>query len=334
MSKNDFSHTTITKQRPNDMMHFGKVGVLLGGDSPEREISLTSGDAVLKSLHNSGVQAVAIDPVDGLIQRLQEEQIDVAFIVLHGGAGENGEIQAVLQHMKIPYTGSDFASCALAMDKVRSKCVFQALNIPTPEFAVVETIKEAKEAAQRIGFPVCIKPAGLGSSVGVSKVDKLSAVEKAYQSAAQFKDTILLEKWIEGKDIFVTILDGNVLPAVEVKPEQQFYDYKAKYESSSTVYTCPAKLTDAQTKQLNELSYYAFLALGCKDWGRLDWVMDKQNNFWLLEGNTVPGMTTHSLVPMSAKAVDINFDQLVLSILRLALEVKAPSAPIAVNAAK
>lgn len=302
--------------------NFGKVAVLFGGTSAERAVSLDSGNAVLQALLRKGIDAYPIDTLgvegeDDFIDQLKKGDFDAAFIVLHGTHGEDGTVQGLLELLGIPFTGSAVAASALSMDKVRSKFIFQTLNLPTPPFAVAASFECAERIAQTIGFPVSVKPTKQGSSVGVSRVTQLSELLAAFNLAAQYGE-VMIEKWIDGSDFFVTVVDSEVYPSVQVTLKTGFYSYEAKYESNETQYTCPAVLPDTKEQELRIIAKQAFDALGCKDWGRVDFVQDDQGHFWILEVNTVPGMTSHSLVPLSAKAQGIEFDDLVVNILRLA----------------
>lgn len=301
--------------------NFGKVAVLFGGTSAEREVSLESGMAVLQALHRKGIDAHPIDTlnIEGephFIDRLRQGCFDVAFIVLHGTHGEDGTIQGLLKWLDIPFTGSSVAASALSMDKVRSKFIFQALNLPTPPFAVASSFEEAQKIAQTMGYPVSVKPTREGSSIGVSKVIQPNNLKEAFDLAAQYGE-VMIEKWIEGSDFFVTIMGSEVYPSVQVKVKTGFYTYEAKYKSNETQYLCPSPLLPSQENKLRILAKKAFDALGCSAWGRVDLVQDEQDQFWILEVNTVPGMTSHSLVPLSAKAQGIEFDDLVVKILAM-----------------
>ena len=303
---------------------FGKVAVLLGGRSSERQISLESGNACLDALQRMGVNAHPIDPSDDLAIKLKLGDYDRAFIMLHGKEGEDGVVQGILQMMGIPFTGSGVAASALAMNKSRAKLVMHGLEIPTPIFGVAYTLSQAKALAEQIGLPLSVKPVNEGSSIGVTRVDDFEKLENAYTRAAVYGE-VMIEKWIDGEDYFVSILGEEVLPPVKVKPANQFYDFNSKYESDKTVYSCPAPLSVDKEKQLKEISYNAFRALGCEGWGRVDVVQDKAGQFWVLEVNTVPGMTSHSLVPMSAKSRGMSFDELVMAILATSINEKQVS---------
>lgn len=293
---------------------FGKVAVLLGGRSSERVISLQSGQNILEALLRQGVDAHPIDPDENFVQTIANGRFDRAFIALHGKDGEDGVIQGVLQMLGIPYTGSGVAASALAMDKPRAKLVMYGLDIPTPPFGVAKTLEQANQLSKKIPFPLSVKPVAEGSSIGVTRVATLSELPSAFAKAAQYGD-VIIEQWIDGKDYFVSVLGDKVLPSVEVHTQSAFYDFEAKYESDATQYLCPSPIEWEDEKNLRAIAYRAFCALGCEGWGRVDLIKDHAGKFWVLEVNTIPGMTSHSLVPMSAKADGIDFDALVLEIL-------------------
>lgn len=298
---------------------FGKVAVLLGGRSAERAISLQTGQNIVESLKRQGVNVHAVDPSDDFLQVMKAGQFDRVFIALHGTGGEDGVIQGFLETLGIPYTGSGVAASALAMDKARAKLVMNGLEIPTPPFGLAKTLEQAQALAKKIDFPVSVKPVAEGSSIGVTRVASLEALPEAFAKAAQYGD-VIVEKWIDGKDFFVSILGDQVLPSVEVHTSSAFYDYEAKYESNVTQYLCPAPLAWEEEKEVRAIAYRAYCALGCEGWGRVDLVRDVAGKFWVLEVNTVPGMTSHSLVPLSAKAAGIDFDALVMEILTMILQ--------------
>lgn len=303
---------------------FGKVAVLFGGRSSEREVSLQSGQNVLEALLRKGIDAHGLDLDDQLALKLIEGKYQRAFIVLHGKEGEDGVVQGLLQMLGIPFTGSGVAASALAMDKARAKLVMHGLRIPTPIFGLARTIEQATEIAQRIQFPVCVKPVAEGSSIGITRVNQLKELAPAFIRAVQYGD-VLVEKWIEGKHFTVSIIGDQVLPSIEIRTPGEFYDYEAKYESNATQYLCPSPLSTQKEKLLGDLAHRTFCALGCEGWGRVDLIQDQQGKFWVLEVNTIPGMTSHSLVPMAAKAAGMNFDEAVVAILETTIEVAQPS---------
>lgn len=317
-----FTEKTLvrTPVRASQMSEFGKVAVLFGGRSSEREISMQSGQNILAALLRQGIDAHGIDPDQHLAQKLIEGKFDRAFVALHGKEGEDGVIQGLLQMLGIPFTGSGVAASALAMDKARAKLVMHGLRIPTPAFGIAKTAEQAQSIAQKVGFPVCVKPVSEGSSIGVTRVNQGNEISNAYEKAAQYGD-VIIEKWIEGKNLTVAVVGETVMPSIEIRTSSEFYDFNAKYESEETQYICPAPLSMAKERTLRELAYRAFCALGCDGWGRVDFMQDAQGKCWVLEVNTIPGMTSHSLVPMAAKAAGIDFDKLVLTILETTLVV-------------
>ena len=301
---------------------FGRVAVLFGGKSAERPVSLKSGAAVLAALQEAGVDAFGIDVGDDLLQRLSSEKIDRAFIVLHGRGGEDGTMQGLLECAGIPYTGSGVLASALAMDKLRTKQVWQSLGLPTPRHAVLASVADCEKAASELGFPLIVKPAHEGSSIGMAKVDSVAALVEAWQSAAQFDSQVLVEQWIKGPEFTVAVLRGEVLPPIGLGTPHSFYDYDAKYLANDTQYRIPCGLSAAKEAELKALTARACEAVGTQGWARVDVMQDADGRFWLLEVNTVPGMTDHSLVPMAAKAVGLEFIDLVQAILADSLEAR------------
>ena len=306
----------------------GRVGVLFGGLSAEREISLQSGAAVIEALEEAGVEFVAIDVGDNVIADIQAANIDRAFLILHGPGGEDGRMQALLEFLNIPYTGSDVASSALAMDKLRTKQLWRGVDIngqqglPTPEFAVLTQASDFARVLENLGGEVMVKPANEGSSIGMSRVNNAPALEVAFQTAAQYQGCILVERLIVGAEYTVAILDGVALPPIKLETDHSFYDFNAKYLADDTRYICPCGLSAEKEQELKTLALNAFNSVGCRGWGRVDVMADAQQQFYLLEVNTAPGMTGHSLVPMAAKAVGLSFAELVVTILRASLAVK------------
>lgn len=298
-----------------DPQAFGRVAVLFGGKSAEREVSLKSGAAVLQALQAAGVDAFGIDVGDDLLQRLDRERIDRAFIVLHGRGGEDGSMQGLLECAGIPYTGSGILASALAMDKLRTKQVWQSLGLPTPRHAALASVEDCHAAAAALGFPLMVKPAHEGSSIGMAKVDDVEALVAAWREASCFDSQVLVEQWIQGPEFTIAVLRGEVLPPIGLGTPHSFYDYDAKYLASDTQYRIPCGLDPVREQQLKELSARACEAVGVRGWARVDVMQDANGDFWLLEVNTVPGMTDHSLVPMAARAAGLDFQQLVLSIL-------------------
>lgn len=298
-----------------DPQAFGRVAVLFGGKSAEREVSLKSGAAVLQALQAAGVDAFGIDVGDDLLQRLDHERIDRAFIVLHGRGGEDGSMQGLLECAGIPYTGSGILASALAMDKLRTKQVWQSLGLPTPRHAALASVEDCHAAAAALGFPLMVKPAHEGSSIGMAKVDDVEALVAAWREASRFDSQVLVEQWIQGPEFTIAVLRGEVLPPIGLGTPHSFYDYDAKYLASDTQYRIPCGLDPVREQQLKDLSARACEAVGVRGWARVDVMQDANGDFWLLEVNTVPGMTDHSLVPMAARAAGLDFQQLVLSIL-------------------
>ncbi len=299
----------------NDVKAFGRVAVLYGGHSAEREVSLRSGAAVLEALQSAGVDAYGIDAGADLAQRLIEERPDRVFIAVHGRGGEDGSLQGLLESLRLPYTGSGVMASALGMDKLRTKLVWQSLGLSTPRY---ETLQEKADCAgliERLGTPLIVKPVHEGSSIGMSKANSLAELEAAWDDAQRYDDQSLVEQWISGAEFTVGILDGRALPAIRLRTTHTFYDYNAKYLANDTQYICPCGLPPDREQELAELCLRAFNAVGCRGWGRVDVMQDESGRFYLLEVNTVPGMTDHSLVPMAARAAGMSFTDLVLAIL-------------------
>lgn len=299
---------------------FGKVAVLFGGTSAEREISLKSGGEVLRALHSRGVDAHKVDPADGLLTQLLQGKFDRAFIVLHGRGGEDGTVQGLLQLLNVPYTGSGVLGSALSMDKLRTKQVWLAMGLPTPEYAQVNSVEDLQEFVSRVGYPVAVKPAREGSSIGVTRLTADKDVATAYAEARELDEIVIAERWISGAEYFCSILGNRALPMVRMETPREFYDYEAKYFSNDTRYHCPSGLSESKEFELQQMCLRAFEAVEGKGWGRVDFMLDTDGKAWLIEVNTVPGMTDHSLVPMSARAVGIEFDELVWQILAQTLE--------------
>lgn len=301
----------------HDIKALGRVAVLMGGCSAEREVSLKSGQAVLDSLLSSGVDAVGIDFEGDIQSIIKALPLDRIFLALHGRGGEDGTIQGVLEALDIPYTGSGVMGSAIAMDKARTKYLWQGMNLPTPKFSYVESKDSSllTQLVSLIGFPLAVKPSREGSSIGVFKVNNQTQLESAVDAALQMDEQVLLEQWVEGSEFTISLLNGNAMPVIGLKTDHTFYDYEAKYESDNTQYLLPSGLSPTDEESLGHLSERAFQALGCSGWGRVDVMRDARGQFWLLEVNTIPGMTSHSLVPMAAKAQGMSFDELVLSIL-------------------
>ena len=300
---------------------FGRVAVMLGGDSSEREVSLDTGAAVLAALQSNGVNAHAWDPAGKSMIEFAKAGFDRVWIALHGPGGEDGALQGALQWLGTPYTGSGVMASAIAMDKVRSKHLFGAAGIPTPEYAVVTSAADASIAAEQTGYPLIIKPSGQGSSVGMSKVFERAELDEAVEVALQFGDTALLERCITGEEFTVAILQGVALPSIRIVTPRVFYDYRAKYESDRTEYICRGTANDADESLYAGLAVAAFEELGCTGWGRVDFMTGEDGQPLVLEVNTVPGMTSHSLVPMAARQDGISFEDLCWRILETSFEI-------------
>ncbi|TBU82818.1 D-alanine--D-alanine ligase [Pseudomonas daroniae] len=301
---------------------FGRVAVLFGGKSAEREVSLKSGNAVLSALQSAGVDAFGIDVGDDFLERLLSEKIDRAFIVLHGRGGEDGSMQGLLECAGVPYTGSGILASALAMDKLRTKQVWQSLGLSTPRHAMLASADDCRRAAAELGFPLIVKPAHEGSSIGMAKVADVEALIAAWQDAAVYDSQVLVEQWIHGPEFTIAMLRGEVLPPIALGTPHSFYDYDAKYLADDTQYRIPCGLDVDKEAELKALTAKACEAVGTQGWARADVMQDAEGRFWLLEVNTVPGMTDHSLVPMAAQAAGLDFQQLVLAILADSVEAR------------
>jgi len=294
---------------------FGKVAVLMGGNSAEREVSLKSGNAVLEALLRQGVDVVAIDTAHDVVVQLTQTDFDRVFIVLHGRGGEDGTIQGVLELMGLPYTGSGVLGSALAMDKFRTKQVWQSMKLPTPACVLLDAKTDFAKVVEQLGLPLMVKPSLEGSSVGISKVNSVEELASAWETASEFNCEVIAEQYITGVEYTGAILDGTALPLIRLETPHEFYDFAAKYTDNNTSYICPCGLADDQEKLLQEFVMQAFLAVSGSGWGRVDFICDEAGQAWLIEINTIPGMTDHSLVPKAAKVAGISFDELVLRIL-------------------
>ena len=294
---------------------FGKVAVLMGGTAAEREVSLRSGQAVFSALRNQGIDAVAIDVTASPIDALSQGQFDRVFNIIHGRGGEDGVLQAVLQVLGLPYTGSGVLASALSMDKLRTKLCWQGLGLPTPRWFVLRELADVDLCITALGFPVIVKPAQEGSSIGMSKANSREELLQAYALAKQFNCDVYAEQWVTGSEYTVAVLDGEALPAIRLETPRVFYDFEAKYQANTTRYHCPCGLDAEREQQLQALAVRACEGLQVKGWARVDVFIDNQDQAQLIEVNTVPGMTDHSLVPMAARAAGIEFDELVWRIL-------------------
>jgi len=294
----------------------GRVAVIMGGCSAERSVSLKSGEAVLQALLSAGIDAFKLDYQDD-IKQLENTKFSRAFLALHGRGGEDGVIQAVLESLGKPYTGSGVMGSAIAMDKMRTKYLWLGMNLPTPPFGYVDSTTSplTSQLVSLMDFPLAVKPAREGSSIGVFKVKNQSQLDAAIESALALDQQVLLEQWIEGSEYTVGILGDKALPVIGLKTDHIFYDYDAKYESSDTEYLLPSGLSADEEKSLSSMCLQAFKALGCEGWGRVDVMRDTDGRFWLLEVNTIPGMTDHSLVPMAAEHHGLDMSGLVAQIL-------------------
>lgn len=294
---------------------YGKVAVLMGGTSAERDISLLSGAAVLGALQSSGVDAHKIDVGADVLQQLQSGGYDRVFNILHGRGGEDGVMQGALEVLGLPYTGSGVLGSALAMDKLRTKQLWHSAGIPTPKFEYLETAPDVKAVVDRLGLPLVVKPAREGSSIGMSKVERAEDLQTAWETARRYDPVVLAEQWIEGVEYTAAVLGTQPLPLIALETPNAFYDYDAKYQATTTRYLCPCGLPAAQEQDLQAQALRAFQCVDASGWGRADLLLDATGQAWFIEVNTVPGMTDHSLVPMAAAAAGIDFQQLVLRIL-------------------
>ena len=298
-----------------DVSKFGSIGLLYGGLSSEREISLMTGEAVLAALKNLNVDVIAIDVQENILQILPSYQLDRVFIALHGPGGEDGTLQGALEYLELPYTGSGVLASALAMDKLRCKQMWRGIGLPTTDFAVLDEKSDWAAVLDSLGGKVMVKPTCEGSSIGMSRVETAQQLQEAWRQAADLSNVVIAESLLEGEEYTVAILGDQALPSIRIEAKEVFYDYQAKYFSDETAYFCPSGLSVAREEELRDLSVAAFNSLGCRGWGRVDVMVDSAGSFQLLEVNTVPGMTSHSLVPMAASAAGLSFDELVLSIL-------------------
>lgn len=300
------------------MTKFGKVAVLFGGRSAEREVSLKSGAAVLAALQRSGVDAHAFDPAKRDLHNLLDERFDRVFIALHGRYGEDGTVQGALELMGIPYTGSGVMASSIAMDKWRTKMIWQAAGLPIPDFMMLNENSDWDAVVQRLGLPLFVKPANEGSSVGISKVKQVSELKAAYEEAAKHDKLVIAEQFVGGGEYTAAILNGRALPVIKIEPANEFYDYEAKYLRDDTRYLCPCGLSAEQEAEMQALAQQGFAVIGGQGWGRVDFLCGTDGKAYLLEVNTSPGMTDHSLVPMAAREAGISFEQLVVQVLESA----------------
>jgi len=317
-----------------DAADFGRVAVLMGGTSAEREISLMTGDAVLSALCSRGIDAHAVDATGDYIQALTEGGFDRVWIALHGRGGEDGTVQGLLEMLDMPYTGSGVLGSALAMDKMRTKQLLEGVGISTPRWRQIESEADCKKVVDELGLPMIVKPALEGSSIGMSKVDSAEALPAAWRTARECAADVFAETWISGAEYTAAVLQGQVLPLIRITADRTFYDYEAKYFSDNTRYVCPCGLPPKQERTLADLALRAFDAVGASGWGRVDFMVDEESaNVMVLEVNTVPGMTSHSLVPMAAEQAGIDFGGLVWRILETSF-VERPAFGGPVNAVR
>jgi D-alanine-D-alanine ligase len=311
------SKSTLSTLNPND---YGKVAVMLGGSSAEREVSLNSGKAVLQGLLDMDIDAHAFDPAKQPLTQLIAGNFGHVVIMLHGRGGEDGSLQGALQQLNLPYSGTGVLGSALCMDKIRSKQVWQSLGLPTANYKIADKrsfdARSCGAIMDSLGNEVMVKPAQEGSSIGMAKVNSALQLEIAVQDAFKYDDKVLIEQFVHGSEYTVSILDGKALPSISMTTPRVFYDYAAKYQTDSTVYSCPSGLSDALEIELGELALEAFDALAGTGWGRIDFMQDRLGRFYLLEANTVPGMTEKSLLPLAAKQFGMSFAELSLAVLK------------------
>ena len=300
-------------------MQFGKVAVMMGGSSAEREISLQSGQAVFEALQRQKVDAHIVDPQENLMTQLATGNFDRVFIALHGRGGEDGLMQGLLETLELPYTGSGVLGSSLAMDKCRSKRVWLSHELATPAFVELNEHSDWENVVEYLDLPLIVKPVREGSSYGASKVKELGELKNAWRQAHEYDERVMAESWIAGSEYTVSILGDDVLPMIRLETPREFYDYEAKYIADTTQYHCPCGLDADVENELGKLAFDAFKALDASGWGRVDFMLDAEDKPWLIEVNTIPGMTSHSLVPMSAKQAGMSFDDLTLRILAASL---------------
>jgi D-alanine-D-alanine ligase len=299
----------------NKPEQFGRVAVMMGGSAAEREVSLRSGAAVYEALIHKGVDTIAIDVTGSPIDALAGQKIDRVFNIIHGRGGEDGVLQGVLEVLGIPYTGSGVMASALTMDKLRTKLCWQGYGLITPKWHLLKDEADLDGCIEKLGFPVIVKPAQEGSSIGMSKATNRDELQKALTVAAKYRCDVYAEAWVTGKEYTVAVLDGEALPVIRLETPNAFYDYEAKYQATTTQYHCPCGLSQDQEQFLKDLAETACKVVGVKGWGRVDVFIDDLGQYQLIEVNTVPGMTDHSLVPMAARQAGMDFDELVWRIL-------------------
>ncbi|AXK38743.1 D-alanine--D-alanine ligase [Crenobacter cavernae] len=300
------------------MQQFGKVAVMMGGTSSEREVSLMSGGGVLAALRAKGVDAYAFDPAEKPLSALKDEGFERVFIALHGPFGEDGTLQGALETLGIPYTGCGVMASAIGMDKWRTKLVWQGAGLPVPAFRLLDDAADFDAVEEELGLPLFVKPATEGSSIGVTKVKNRGELRAAFEEANKYDSIVIAEAFVGGGEFTCAIVGDSVLPTIKIEPATEFYDYQAKYFRDDTVYRCPSGLSDAVEAEARELARVAFKVLGGRGWGRVDFLMDEAGKIYLLEVNTAPGMTSHSLVPMAARQAGVGYEELCLTILGMA----------------
>jgi len=305
--------------KPEEKAQFGKVAVLMGGWAAEREVSLNSGEAVLAGLLEKGVDAHRLDVGRDVLDELQKGKFDRVFNILHGRGGEDGILQGALDVLQMPYTGCGVMASAITMDKLMTKRLWTGAGLPTPAFEILTPESNFEKVVEKLGLPVMVKPAQEGSSIGMSKVSEAQQLKPAFEKAAKYDQVVFAEQWVVGNEYTVAILGDEVLPPIRLETNAEFYDYDAKYVSNDTQYHCPCGLDKDSLETLQTLAKTAFDVIGGKGWGRVDLMQDNMGTFWLIEVNTVPGMTDHSLVPMAAKHHGLNFADLTVEILKTSL---------------
>ena len=300
------------------MKQFGKVAVVMGGSSAEREVSLMSGNGVLAALQSKGVDAHKFDPSEKPLSALQTEGFARVFNILHGPFGEDGTLQGALESMAIPYTGCGVMASAICMDKWRTKLLWKGAGLPIPDFELLNDDSDFDAIEARLGLPIFVKPSTEGSSIGVTKVKEHGGLKAAYEEARQYDEIVIAEQFIGGGEYTCAIIDGKAYPTIKIEPATEYYDYQAKYFRDDTVYRCPSGLAANVEQRARELALQAFRVLGCRGWARIDFLMDEQGGIYLLEANTNPGMTSHSLVPMAARAEGLSYEDLCVQVLAAA----------------
>jgi D-alanine-D-alanine ligase len=300
------------------MKQFGKVAVMMGGSSAEREVSLMSGSGVLAALQSKGVDAHAFDPAEKPLSALKEEGFARVFNILHGPFGEDGTLQGALEALGMPYTGCGVMASAICMDKWRTKLLWKGAGLPIPAFELLNDDSDFDAIEQQLGLPIFVKPSTEGSSIGVTKVKTHGGLKAAYEEARQYDSIVIAEQFIGGGEYTCAVIDGQAYPSIKIEPATEYYDYQAKYFRDDTVYRCPSGLAADVEARARELALQAFKVLGCQGWARIDFLMDEQNGIYLLEANTNPGMTSHSLVPMAARAEGLSYEDLCVKVLAAA----------------